>query len=139
MADDELNEFLFPGTIWFVAPKSAHGRPAELRAFVLRGLFNEKDSGATVPIIYVFSDSDLAERYLERTAKRTGQSMAHYRPVSLPDDQLISFLEGLKSDGCRYVGADAEALATSVLSIERVIEQVRNRQNLPPSDTGRKT
>lgn len=118
-----MADFLFPGAVWFLAPKPPYATLAEL-AVVVRGIFEDGATGNRTPVVYAFSDRDLAERKLAAD----GQTDGPYAPLALPDDvALVAFLEELTAHGDKLIGADAEPSSTVVLPIPKVIAQIRRR------------
>lgn len=122
MADESAGGFQFAGPIWFITPKPPYD-DLDLAVVSLKGLFEDGATGEKVPIVYAFSDEDLAQRWLVRNA-----APPHYRPLSLPSDaETIALLERFHAHGDRFLGVDAEQGSSVILPITRVIDQLRRR------------
>lgn len=119
-----MEEFLIPGAIWFIAPSGSYAGVSELAGEVHCGFFDDRESGQVFPIIYAFTDEDLAEEYLRRHQPQT----FYFTSRSMPDDhQLIQLLTELQNRGHRIIGFDAESPSVQLLPISKTIEQIRAR------------
>jgi hypothetical protein len=121
----DSTEFLFPGPIWFIAPKQPCLSIDELCRVVLKGVFEDKVGGVMRPMVFAFSDRDLAARFLEKS----GEQAAPYAPLALPQHSLIEFLTELPSHGYEFLGTDAESTTYWLHPIAGVVEQLRRRQS----------
>src|SRR5262245_18396263 len=109
-----MDEFLFPGSIWFIAPSPPYHSLRELSLVVLNGFFEDSASGRMIPGVYAFSDKDLAERFLANA----GPQAEPYGPLALADDgQLVVFLEELRSNGHQFLNTDVERSSACLLPI----------------------
>lgn len=91
--------FVFPDRFWFLAPPFTG--TADLCLVLLRGAWQE--AGATPErVVYMFTDADLAERYLAGTG-----APAHYRAYAPANDaELLAVLAELSRHGDRIVLLD---------------------------------
>jgi hypothetical protein len=125
-------DFLFPGDIWFIAPKEPCQSLDELCSLMLCGFFGDLVTGNMVPVVYAFSDRDLADSYLQKA----GQSAAPYAAIAMTGDrQLLTLLEELYSHGHRYLCTDAEQSSACILPILDVADQIRRRQKESDPDS----
>lgn len=119
--------FLFPGPVWFLAPRRTYGSYAELAEVVLAGHAGPPHKR----IVYAFSDEDLAQRFL----RGSGDPARAYIPVMLKHDgQLVRFLQELQAHGHDTLGVDATPhRSVRFILIADLIWHIRQRQANPGS------
>lgn len=116
VSDDlfDSNEFLVVGPLWFVAPfPRPHG--TEETATAVTKVVTDSGSHAAV-----FTDLDLADRFLESIGSRE-----RLKPFTLPDKwRFAEFLRLLQSLGETRLAFDPGEKHARVLPISRVIASI---------------
>lgn len=115
------SEFVFAGSIWFIAGKPPYGSLDELAVTILAGEFGDRRE----PVVYAFSDQDLAERFLAQA----GANVGPYIAMTLASDaELIALLKGLQDHGHEQLAIDVSGTSAVVGTIESVIRQIEQRR-----------
>jgi len=117
------NIFTVVGPLWLIAPCPQPTALVELCKTIVRGFVKSK-GGTLVPYVPVFTDGDLAYRFVERL----GQVPGKLKPFMCPTlKELVILLQALVALGETRVGFDSEPTHVRVIPISRVLQGVRNR------------
>jgi hypothetical protein len=117
-------EFLVAGRLWLLIPSNVPTELGELCKYFLRAMLLRPD-GTTGQHVVVFTDVDLARRFVERLGER-GKVL---RPVACETlENEIALVEKLLELGDTHLGFDPESTHVRSISIPRVLEGMRNRR-----------
>lgn len=106
----EPTTFLVPGSPYFLAPLARVTGGMTVGA-IFELVAHPKVPGEPVGYIPVFTDSDLAERYI---AERGAEAVGYVPFRFMTADELVRALEQLAANGSEYLAFDPNPTAASI-------------------------
>jgi len=120
-----VGEVIFPGSVWFIIHKPLPSDISGLARAAVRGSWYDRDQKRNYPVVYAFSDPDLAQRCLLESFGTHAESCTIHGIADYT--QLIAFLRELESGGDKYVGTDKGHAGGCLQSINFIICELRER------------
>lgn len=122
--DAPYPEFLVNGHLWLIAPIPRPEGTLEVCRSVVR-IEVELRGGSTAKCVPVFTDSDLAYRFIEKSSNNSQT----WKPFSCPTvEEFAVVLLTLLGIGDTHLGFDLERTHVRRIPIPRVLEGIKNRR-----------